>query len=200
MWQHRSKHHNLLACIQLICTVPSTESSTEGTALVRCYWYREECDEEAETAHIAAFKNVSNTITVAGRSIYVRKETILKESRLNNYNILYLSEIKCFQELFETTTYKRHIVISLRDVVQWLGYGLYDRGATVIFFSKAIRTALQPTRSPIQWESGTLFPTENWPNCEVFHIFPSSADDQKAKATPSLHPPTPPIMASYLDV
>jgi hypothetical protein len=63
----------------------------------------------------------------------------------------------------------------------------------VIFFSKAIRTALQPTRSPIQWESGTLFPTKNRPNCEAFHVFPSSAEDKKAKATTSLHPPLPPL-------
>jgi len=100
--------------------------------------------------------------------------------RLNNYNVLYFSEINCFQELFETTTYKRHIVISLGDVVQWLGYGLYDRGATVIFFSKAIRPALQLTRSHIQWESGTLSPTKNRPNCEAFHVLVSSAEDKKA--------------------
>jgi hypothetical protein len=64
------------------------------------------------------------------------RRLFLRKCRLNNYNVLYFSEIKCFQELFETTTYKCHIVISLGDVVQRLGYGLYDRGARVIFFSK----------------------------------------------------------------
>jgi len=97
-----------------------------------------------------------------------------RKCRLNNYNVLYFSEIKCFQELFETTAQKRHIVISLGDVVQWLGYGMYDRGATVIFFSKTIRTALKPTRSPMQWELGTLSPTKNRPNCEDFHVLQSS--------------------------
>lgn len=72
-----------------------------------------------------------------------------RKCRLNNDNVLYFSEIKYFQELFETTKYKGNILISLGDVVKWLRCELYDRGATAIFFSITIRKALQPNRSAI---------------------------------------------------
>jgi hypothetical protein len=103
-----------------------------------------------------------------------------RKCRLNNYKVLYSSEIKCLQELFQTTTYELHIMISLGDVVQWLDYGLYDRGTTVIFFSKAIRTSLQPTRSPIQWE-WEFFPRRKIGRIvKAFRVLPSSAEDKKA--------------------
>lgn len=41
----------------------------------------------------------------------------MKEKQPNNYTLLYFSEIKCIRELFEATTYKRHIAIHLGGVV-----------------------------------------------------------------------------------
>jgi len=51
------------------------------------------------------FRNVSNTFTVAGSSVYLFKGIILNECSLNNCTILFFAEIKLFPEHFEATTF-----------------------------------------------------------------------------------------------
>ena len=55
--------------------------------------------------HRMASRNVSNTFTVADRSVQLHKGRVLKENSWNDSTVYYLSEIKWFQEYFEATTY-----------------------------------------------------------------------------------------------
>jgi hypothetical protein len=69
-----------------------------------------------------------------------------------------------------------------------LGYGLDDRGSRVRFpagtgiflFTIAFRTALGPTKSPIQWVPGALSLGVKRPGCEADHSPPSSAEVKNA--------------------
>ena len=132
MWQHRSKLHNLLTCIQLNCTrsLDWKQHWRDSAFQMLLIWGMRRKSWKVFTKRLSRMFQTAlqPLIEICGciKRLYWRK------CRLNNYNVLYFSEIKCFQELFGTTMYKSHIVISLSDVVQRLGYGLYDRGATVI--------------------------------------------------------------------
>jgi hypothetical protein len=68
--------------------------------------------------------------------------------------------------------------------VQWLGYGLYDRGsrvpiparAGIFLFTTASRTALVPTQPPIQRKLGVLSVGVKRPGHEADHSPPSSVE------------------------
>jgi hypothetical protein len=92
--------HTLVVWLQLIFSVPSTEISIERTALLWRYWHHYESDGRAEKFFI---KRLSGMFPIhwlpemynCARGLFWRKFS------LNDCNVLYLSEIKWFQEYFE---------------------------------------------------------------------------------------------------
>jgi hypothetical protein len=84
-----------------------------------------------------------------------------------------------------------------------LGYGLDDRGSRVRFlagagnvlFSTASRTALGPTKPPIQWVLGALSVGVKRPGREAFYSPPSSAE-VKESVELYLHSPNTPSWRS----
>jgi hypothetical protein len=73
--------HNLLTCLQLIFSVPSTEISSEWTALFDISEVIKNATEELKLIPQNGFqKRFCNTFTFAGTSVYLHKRTVLKET------------------------------------------------------------------------------------------------------------------------
>jgi hypothetical protein len=106
-----------------------------------------------------------------------------------------------FLLLFPITTQKTKRCNELHGVtqraviahsVQRLGYGLDDQGSRVRFSAgagnffflptTASRTALGPSRPPIQWETGPLSLGVKRPGREADHSPPSSAEVKNARS------------------
>jgi len=58
--------------------LPPLKSSLKGRRFYGVTEIIKNATEELKRFHIVAFKNVSNTATVAGRTVYLRKEPVLK--------------------------------------------------------------------------------------------------------------------------
>jgi hypothetical protein len=71
------------------------------------------------------------------------------------------------------------------------GYGLDGRGSIpgrdkIFLFSRESRSALWPTRLPIQWVRGAVSPGVKRQGREADHLPPSSAEVKKGGAIPPL--------------
>jgi hypothetical protein len=120
---------------------------------------------------------------------------------------------KCFVKLEATNFPEQPVFRSLLKIiqclsrlghmvaqsVQWLGYGLDNRGSIhargTDFFSSPLhlfttssRTALRPTQPPIQWVPGALSLRVKRPGCEAEHSPPSSAEVKNAWSYTSIPP------------
>jgi hypothetical protein len=64
-------------------------------------------------------------------------------------------------------------------ITDWtIGFIGFDsrQGLGIFFFTTASRTALGPTKLPIQWVPGAIFPGIKRPGCESDHSPPSNAE------------------------
>jgi hypothetical protein len=70
-----------------------------------------------------------------------------------------------------------------------MGYGPEGRGKNqgkvkILLFSTESRTALETTKPPIKWVTGTSFTKVKWPGCEADHSPPSSVEIKNYEAMP----------------
>jgi len=97
MWQHWS-----ILMLPWFLPVFSTKFSIRRAVLLWCYWYNEECDGRAEKAFTKLlpliFLTIYTKVYICTRGLFWNK------CALNNFAILYLSEIKRFRKKFGTTT------------------------------------------------------------------------------------------------
>jgi hypothetical protein len=106
MWHHWSIPHTLLTWLQSIftCSLEWNEHERDGVFLIlltslgmrRKSW---------KGFHRMASRNVSNTFTVAVKSVQLHKGCVSKENIWNDCTVCCLSEINLFREYFEATTY-----------------------------------------------------------------------------------------------
>jgi len=89
--------------------VPSNEISTQGRALLCCYWHHEECDGKAEKTYTTWLSGIFTTPSQSLAEFYSCKRGLFwRICSLNDCTVLYFSEIKWFREHFEATTYILH--------------------------------------------------------------------------------------------
>ena len=94
-------------------SIPSTEISTEGTALLWRYWHNYECDGRAEKVFIKWLPGMFPIRLQSLSEVYKCTRGLFWRKYILNYcNVLYFSEIKWFREYFGATMYK----LSLRPI------------------------------------------------------------------------------------
>jgi len=106
MWHHWSLPHSLLTWLHPIftCSLEWNQHEMDGVCVILLTSLRMR-RKSWKGFHRMASRNVSNTLTVAGRNVQLHKGTVLKEDSWNDSTVYYLSEVKWFRELFEATTY-----------------------------------------------------------------------------------------------
>jgi len=92
-----------------------TETSIEGTGLLRRCWHNYECDGEAEKAFTKWVPGMFTTILKSLIELYICTRGLFwRKCSLNNFTVLYFSEIKWFWEHFEATAYTYETVLHVK--------------------------------------------------------------------------------------
>jgi hypothetical protein len=105
MGQPWSFHHTLLTWPQLTFTRSlDWNQHWRGGAYVNLMTSFSIRQKSWKGSHKMVSRNVSNNSTAAGRNVYLRKGLYWGECCLNDFDVLYFSEIKRFREIFECTS------------------------------------------------------------------------------------------------